>query len=104
VSGNLPGVLAGMALMAVGTFMAQAIATSFVGQAAEGDRGSASGLYLASYFLGGLVGSAVLGPVYDRFGWTYCVIGIAAALGLALLISAHLERSDASKSKKRRSG
>lgn len=90
VSGILPAVLAGMATMAVGTFMAQAIATSFVGQSAEGDRGSASGLYLASYFLGGLTGSAVLGQVYDRWGWTACVIGIGVALGLALLVAIRL--------------
>jgi len=90
VSGNLPAVLAGMALMAIGTFMAQAIATSFVGQTAEGDRGSASGLYLGSYFLGGLVGSAVLGQIYDRWGWTACVAGIGLALGIALLLAVRL--------------
>ena len=55
-------------------------ATGFVGRAAAADRGSASGLYLASYFLGGLVGSAVLGQVFDRFGWAACVAGIGAAL------------------------
>ena len=44
-------VLLGLALVAVGTFFAQATATGFVGRAATTDRGSASGLYLASYFL-----------------------------------------------------
>ena len=57
----------------------------FVGQAATADRGAASGIYLASYFLGGLVGSAVLGQVYDRFGWTACVIGIGLSLAAAAL-------------------
>jgi YNFM family putative membrane transporter len=90
VSNVLAGALAGMALIAVGTFMAQAIATAFIGQTAEGDRGSASGLYLASYFLGGLAGSAVLGQVYDRWGWTACVLGIGVALGLALLLAMRL--------------
>ena len=33
--------------------------------AASDDRASASGLYLACYFFGGLVGSAVLGQVFD---------------------------------------
>ena len=55
-------------------------ATGFVGRAAASDRGSASGLYLASYFLGGLAGSAVLGQMFDRLGWTACVIGIGTAL------------------------
>lgn len=75
--------MAGLALVGVGTFFAQAAATGFVGRTATTDRGSASGLYLASYFFGGLVGSAVLGHIFDTFGWVACVAGIAAALGLA---------------------
>jgi predicted MFS family arabinose efflux permease len=87
---SLTAVLVGLALVGVGTFFAQATATGFVGQAATRDRGAASGLYLASYFLGGLVGSAVLGQVFDRLGWTACVAGIAVSLGLAWVLSARL--------------
>ena len=90
LSTRLPVVLLGLALVAVGTFFAQAAATGFVGRAATTDRGSASGLYLASYFLGGLAGSAVLGQAFDRLGWTACVLGIGAALLLAALLSARL--------------
>ena len=54
---TLPLVLTGMALAAIGTFFAQATATGFVSRAALTDRGAASGIYLASYFLGGLAGS-----------------------------------------------
>jgi MFS transporter, YNFM family, putative membrane transport protein len=79
---RLESVLSGLALIAIGTFFAQATATGFVGRAAARDRGSASGLYLASYFLGGLVGSAVLGHVFDRFGWAACVAGIGLSLAL----------------------
>ena len=50
------------------------------------DRGAASGLYLASYFLGGLVGSAVLGAVFDASAGPACVAGIAAALLVAGLL------------------
>ena len=80
---NLPAVLLGLALVGVGTFFAQATATGFVGRAATTDRGAASGLYLASYFLGGLVGTAVLGQVFDRLGWAACVAGVGIALALA---------------------
>jgi predicted MFS family arabinose efflux permease len=82
--------LAGLALIAVGTFFAQAVATGFVSRAARSDRGSASGIYLASYFLGGLVGGAVLGQVFDRLGWTACVVGIGAALALGALLATRL--------------
>jgi predicted MFS family arabinose efflux permease len=80
---QLPLVILGLALVGVGTFFAQATATGFVGRAATGDRGSASGLYLAAYFLGGLAGAAALGQLFDRLGWGACVAGIGAALAAA---------------------
>lgn len=83
----LPLVLAGMALAAIGTFFAQAVATGFVSRAATADRGAASGLYLASYFLGGLVGSAVLGQLFDRFGWAAAIAGVGVALLAAALLA-----------------
>ncbi|HJS80381.1 MAG TPA: MFS transporter [Vitreimonas sp.] len=83
----LPLVLAGMALAAIGTFFAQAVATGFVSRAATADRGAASGLYLASYFLGGLVGSAVLGQLFDRFGWAAAIAGVGVALLAAAMLA-----------------
>jgi MFS transporter, YNFM family, putative membrane transport protein len=82
--------LLGMVLVGAGTFFAQACATGFVGRAATSDRGSASGLYLASYFFGGLVGSAVLGLIFDMFGWKACVAGIAGSLLVAALLAIFL--------------
>ncbi len=87
---HLAPVLAGLALVAVGTFFAQATATGFVGGVATTDRGSASGIYLACYFLGGLVGAAVLGQLFDRLGWTASVAGIGAALVAAAALAARL--------------
>ncbi|MGH6941579.1 MFS transporter [Hypericibacter sp.] len=83
---NIIAVLIGLALIGIGTFFAQAAATGFIGRAATTDRGSASGIYLACYFGGGLVGTALLGQVFDRLGWEACVagIGIALAVGMAL--------------------
>src|SRR6266540_3576354 len=90
LSSHLPEVLTGMVLVGVGTFFAQACATGFVGQAASDNRGIASGTYLACYFLGGLVGSAVLGQLFDRFGWAACVAGVGASLAVAALLTARL--------------
>lgn len=83
-------VLIGMIFIGIGTFFAQATATGYVGQAAPADHASASGMYLASYFTGGLVGTAVLGQVFDQFGWACCVIGIGLSLALAALLAAFL--------------
>ena len=88
---SLTAVLAGLALIGVGTFFAQAAATGFVGRAATTDRGSASGIYLACYFFGGIVGTAILGQIFDRLGWTACVGGIALALAAAALLALRLK-------------
>jgi len=91
VQEHLVAVMAGLMLIGVGTFFAQATATGFVGRAATTDRGSASGIYLACYFFGGIVGSIVLGQLFDRFGWAACVAGIGAALLLAALLALRLK-------------
>jgi MFS transporter, YNFM family, putative membrane transport protein len=88
---SLPAVLFGLVLVGVGTFFAQATATGFVGRAATADRGAASGIYLACYFFGGLVGTAVLGQIFDRFGWAACVAGIGLSLLLAGLLAVGLQ-------------
>jgi predicted MFS family arabinose efflux permease len=90
---DLAAVLTGMVLVAIGTFFAQAIATGFVGRAAAGNRGAASGIYLASYFLGGLAGSVVLGQLFDHLGWYACVAGIAASLAVAAILALRLKIS-----------
>jgi YNFM family putative membrane transporter len=95
LSAHLGLLLAGLALIAVGTFFAQATATGFVGRAAASDRGAASGLYLAAYFLGGLAGSAVLGALFDRFGWSATVAGIGLSLALSAALSTRLTLSPA---------
>jgi len=87
---NLKSVIVGLMLVGVGTFFAQAAATGFVGRVATTDRGSASGIYLGCYFLGGLVGTAILGQAFDRLGWLACVIGIALALATAAYLAIHL--------------
>jgi MFS transporter, YNFM family, putative membrane transport protein len=88
---NLAAVFLGMVLVGVGTFFAQATATGFVSRAATADRGAASGIYLACYFAGGLVGTAILGQIFDRVGWPACVIGIALSLGVAALLARRLK-------------
>ena len=90
LTGNLAAVLTGLALVGVGTFFAQAVTTGFVGRAATEDKGAASGIYLASYFAGGLVGTALLGQLFDRFGWGACVGGIALSLAVAAALAMKL--------------
>lgn len=97
VAPHLPAVLTGMVLVGIGTFFAQAVAAGFVSRAATTDRGAASGLYLAAYFLGGLVGSAVLGQIFDRLGWAACVTGIGLSLLVAGALASRLRERNAAR-------
>jgi predicted MFS family arabinose efflux permease len=97
LSSDLGTVLLGMVLVGAGTFFAQATATGFVSRAAA-DRGAASGVYLAAYFSGGLVGSAVLGQAFDRFGWPVSVLGVGLSLAAAAVLGFNLRTAPMSAS------
>ena len=97
VTGNIVAIVAGLTLVGVGTFFAQAVATGFVGRAAKQDRAAASGLYLAAYYLGGLAGAAVLGQVFDHIGWPATVAGVGVALTAAAYFASRLHPATAGK-------
>jgi predicted MFS family arabinose efflux permease len=80
---SLAAVVAGLTLVGIGTFFGQAVATGHVGRIARGDKAAASGLYLSSYYCGGLAGAGAIGLLFDNYGWTAAVAGVFAALGLA---------------------
>jgi predicted MFS family arabinose efflux permease len=94
---SLASIIAGMVLVGVGTFFAQAIATGHVGRIATHDKAAASGLYLSSYYCGGLVGAAVVGQLFDRFGWPVAIGGVFAALGAAALLGLRLGDPEAAR-------
>jgi predicted MFS family arabinose efflux permease len=94
---SLIAVIAGMTLIGVGTFFAQAVATGHVGRIANGDKAAASGLYLSSYYCGGLAGAAVIGQLFDRFGWTSAIAGVFVALGLAAMLGWKLAQPESAK-------
>ena len=85
-SDELALVITGMVLVALGTFFAQATATGQVSRTAGAARSTASGLYLAAYFAGGLAGAATIGMAFDRFGWHTCLMLVGAALAGAGLL------------------
>jgi predicted MFS family arabinose efflux permease len=87
-------VIAGMTLVGIGTFFAQAVATGHVGRIADGDKAAASGLYLSSYYCGGLAGAAVIGLLFDSYGWVAAVAGVFAALAAAAVLGAGLKSKE----------
>ena len=67
--GALPLVVAGLVVMVLGTFTAQAVAPAFVNVTARTAKGGASALYLTFYYVGGTLGSAVPGLALHAAGW-----------------------------------
>jgi len=91
---NLPAIIVGMTLVGIGTFFAQAVATGHVGRIARGHKAAASGLYLSSYYCGGLAGAAVIGILFDGYGWSAAVGGVFVALALAAILGAGLRQKE----------
>lgn len=91
---NLLAAIAGMTLVGVGTFFAQAVATGHVGRIAVTHKAAASGLYLSSYYCGGLAGAAVIGILFDGYGWTAAVAGVFVALALAAVLGWGLRQKE----------
>ena len=70
--------VAGLALVSSGVFIAQAAASSYVGASATRDRGLAVGLYAMFYYAGGSVGGALPSLFWTRGGWPACVALVVA--------------------------
>jgi len=69
----LAEVVAGLALVSSGVFIAQAAANGYIGVAARSDRGLAVGMYATCYYVGGSVGGAVPALFWSTGGWPACV-------------------------------
>ncbi|MEP3442990.1 MAG: MFS transporter [Sulfitobacter sp.] len=87
LSSSLTVLMIGLAAIGVGTFCAQATVSGQIGAAATADRATASGLYLTSYYFGGLIGAAVIGRVFTASGWS-AVIYTLLAMTLVSIIAA----------------
>lgn len=89
---SLPVVIGGLAMGASGAFICQSAASSHVGKAARQARSSASGLYVALYYLGGCVGSILPGFLWKETGWTGCVAMIVMMQAITAGIAYRLWR------------
>jgi YNFM family putative membrane transporter len=79
---SLPAVVAGLVVLCLGLFTAQAVAPSYVNLRAVEPKGGASALYLAFYYLGGTLGSWLPGHAWQGAGWPGVVAASVGALGL----------------------
>lgn len=79
-------IAAALVVSSVGMFAAQGVAPGFVNRNAASAKGGANALYLMFYYLGGALGSALLGFAWQAWEWGG-VVGISALSLLAGLIA-----------------
>ncbi|MGK7376670.1 MFS transporter [Planococcus sp. 1R117A] len=84
-------VVAGLCITCLGFFTAHSLTAASVGQQAAHHKGSASSLYLVSYYIGVAAGSSLLSPLWLVSGWTGLVL-FTAFLPLLYLFAVTLYR------------
>ena len=84
--------LLGLALVGAGLFFAQSVATGYVGRTVTHDHAAANGLYLASYYVGGIAGAFVIGQVFTAQGWVVSVLVMVALTLVAWALSLKMGR------------
>ncbi|ARI78501.1 MFS transporter [Halobacillus mangrovi] len=67
-------ILAGLALLCSGFFVAHSMAAALVSKSATHHRSGASGFYLISYYTGVAIGSTAVGALWENYQW----IGVVA--------------------------
>ena len=75
---SLAYIIIGLAVICIGFFTSHSLASATVSKEAKQFKGSASSLYLVSYYLGVAIGTTALAPIWNMFEWK----GIIAITGL----------------------
>lgn len=78
-------IIMGLTLLCAGLFIAQPAASALVGDNAGTGKGSATALYLFSYYIGGSLGALLPGLLWNAYGWPGVIASAQAALILAFL-------------------
>lgn len=86
-------IVIGLCLTCLGFFTAHSLTAASVGQQATHHKGSASSLYLVSYYIGVALGSSSLGPLWLKTGWSG-LVWVTAALPVLYVISLTLYRKN----------
>ena len=86
----LPLVVLGLVVLVLGQFTAQAVLPAIVNTTAREAKGSASGLYLSAYYLGGTLGSVLPGYAWEWRGWSAVAAACIAAVAVAFAANATL--------------
>jgi YNFM family putative membrane transporter len=89
---QLPWIIAGLLINAIGFFLAHSLAAGWVAGQARSSRGSATSLYLVFYYAGATLGGFYLEPFWRWTGWSGVVAGSLLILSLSLSLALWLRR------------
>lgn len=78
-------IITGLVLLCAGLFVTQPAASAMVGDNAATGKGSATALYLFSYYIGGSIGAVMPGLLWNTYGWPGVIASALAALIIAFL-------------------
>lgn len=82
---NLSGIILGMCIICLGFFVAHSSMATSVNLEATHHKGSASSLYLVSYYIGVALGSSAFTPVWEQYGWQG-IAWLAACIPLGYVV------------------
>jgi YNFM family putative membrane transporter len=88
-------ILAGTALVTIGFFAAQSVASSWIGLRAREAKTQASALYLFFYYMGGSIAGSVGGFFWTAYGWNGVATFLAGLLTVGLGIATTKLRTEA---------
>jgi YNFM family putative membrane transporter len=84
---SLPALFLSIFPFCLGMFLVHAIASATVNETAAEHHGMVNGLYVSSYYTGGVLGSYIPGIFYETGGWaaTVAVLGVVGLAGITLI-------------------
>jgi YNFM family putative membrane transporter len=85
LSQSLDGIIAGVAILTIGFFVAHSVASGWVGHLAPSTKGHAASLYLLAYYLGSSIMGSAGGWFWTAGRWPAVVAFTGALLMLALI-------------------
>ncbi|WP_077328100.1 MFS transporter [Virgibacillus siamensis] len=91
LSGVLWLLIIGLCVACLGFFTAHSLTAASVSDQVTHHKGSASSLYLVSYYIGVSLGSTAMGPAWSMFGWTGLVL-VAAILPAVFILFVRKQR------------
>lgn len=91
----LPVVIGGLAMVAGGLFVVQALSIGFIGTTVARAKSTAVGLYVTLYYIGGSLGGVAPAPLFNGFGWPGVVAVLLAIFSTMATLGWFYWRDDA---------